>query len=71
MPLLQATPMVSGAAALVRQYFRSGFYQADLTAAALCGAGTKYNCAASVIPSAAMMKVATNSLHLIYVLFSL
>lgn len=55
--------MVSGAAALVRQYFRGGFYQADLTAAALCGAGTKYNCATSIIPSAAMMKVSTLSIH--------
>jgi hypothetical protein len=51
--------MVSGAAALVRQYFRGGFYLADLTAASLCGTGTKYNCAASIIPSAAMMKVPT------------
>jgi subtilisin family serine protease len=50
-----SAPIVAGAAAQVRQYYRSGFYADDVTTAGLCANGL-YRCDPISFPTAALMK---------------
>eukprot|EP00904_Undaria_pinnatifida_P012698 jgi/Undpi1/8559/HiC_scaffold_25.g11024.m1 len=53
-----STPIVAGALAIVRQYFRQGWYTADVTARGLCDGGEFFNCmqTGNFDPSGALLK---------------